>query len=87
MQAALTIGAMVKHMPDTLFSGVAGRKGVRLFPKGHGLVVYPEMASHADTPECKGRFSDECTPVWLVVNGWSHTISSRSKHKHLGVSI
>lgn len=53
------MGAMMKHMPDIVFAGVARSKGVRLFPKGHGLVIYPEMASHANTPECKGKFCDE----------------------------
>ncbi|XP_064596776.1 uncharacterized protein LOC135463446 [Liolophura sinensis] len=59
-KAAHTMGSMMRHMPDIIFAGVARSKGVRLFPKGHGLVVYPEMASHANTPECKRTCAGSC---------------------------
>ncbi|XP_064596777.1 uncharacterized protein LOC135463447 [Liolophura sinensis] len=59
-KAASTMRVMVRHMPDVLFAEVARKKGVRLFPKGHGLVVYPDMASHVDTPECKGTCAGSC---------------------------
>ena len=45
---------MIAHMPSSYCHTVAARAQVGVFTRSESMSVYPDYASLADRPECRG---------------------------------
>ena len=60
LQAAKTVGLMIRHTPYNVFLGVTRSHGVGLFTKHDTLTIYPENRHLADTAACHSTYQLTC---------------------------